>query len=130
MTETETTAERTVSPWTQRDDAAPFFPAPGVEVRVIAGQRLMTCWITLSPETTLPRHDHPHEQIGVVLDGAIDVTVGGETRRLGPGGAYTVPPHTPHGGCTGAEGCRLLESFTPPREDYLARALESRSLPE
>lgn len=108
--------------WGQRDAIAPFSPAPGVEVRLVAGGHLMTCWITLAPETDLPLHEHPNEQIGVVVEGRIRVTVGGETRQLGPGGAYVVPPNVRHGGSTGAEGCRLVESFSPPREDYLARA--------
>ncbi len=120
---------RAAGSWAHRDEAVPFSPSPGVEVRVVAGERLMTCWITLSPETDLPLHDHPHEQIGVVVEGAIEVTVGDETRRLGPGAAYAVPPHVRHGGRTGPEGCRLVESFSPPREDYLARALERRPPP-
>jgi len=106
--------------WAHRDEAVPFSPAPGVEVRVVAGERLMTCWISLDPDTDLPLHEHPNEQIGVVLDGEIEVTVGEETRRLGPGGAYAVPSGVRHGGRTGG---RLVESFSPPRADYLERSL-------
>lgn len=105
---------------------AGFAPAPGVEVRVVAGEGLMTCWISLEPETALPLHDHRHEQIGVVVEGVIDVTIDGDTRRLGPGAAYVVPPHVRHAGATGSEGCRLIESFAPPREDYFDRSQAAR----
>lgn len=119
--------EGATSPWTTRERAGRFSAAPGVEVRVIPGQALMTCWITLDPDTELPLHDHPNEQIGVVLEGAISVTIGDDSRRLEAGGAYTVPPGVRHGGRTGPEGCRLLESFSPPRPDYLARARGDQS---
>ena len=124
------TASPTPAPtWAHRDDLIPFSPRPGIGVQVVAGDRLMVCWIKIAPGTLLPVHDHPHEQLGVVLEGAIEVTVGGETRRLGPGAAYAVPPHVPHGGQTGAEGCLVLETFTPPREDYLARAAAAGNEP-
>ena len=82
----------------------------------------MVCWVRIEPYRTLPIHRHPHEQLGVVLEGAVEVTVGNEARRLGPGDAYSVPPDVPHGGVTQAEACLVLETFTPVREDYLARA--------
>ena len=80
----------------------------------------MVTWIRIEPERELPIHHHPHEQIGVVLEGEIDLTIDGETRRVGLGGCYVVPGGLPHGGRTGAAGCLILESFSPPREDYLA----------
>lgn len=113
--------------WTRRGDLAPFSPLDGITIRVVAGTRLMAAWVRIEPETTLPLHRHPHEQLGVVIEGAVEVTVGDERRRLAPGDAYAVPPDVPHGGVTRAEGCLVLETFTPPREDYLARASAAAS---
>ena len=86
----------------------------------------MVAWVRIDTHATLAVHDHPHEQLGVLLEGAIDVTVGGETRSLGPGDAYVVPPHVPHGGATDAEGCLVLDTFSPPRADDVARVAEAR----
>ncbi len=122
----ETTTPTVAQTWASRDDLPPFSPVPGIAFRVVAGDRLMVAWVRIDPHTTLAVHDHPHEQVGVVLEGAIDVTVGGETRSLGPGDAYVVPAHVPHGGATHAEGCLVLDTFSPPRADYLARAAEAR----
>jgi quercetin dioxygenase-like cupin family protein len=118
-------ASATAPTWVHRDDLTPFSPAPGVTLRAVFAESAMTAWITIEPHTTLAVHDHPNEQIGVVLEGAIEITIAGERRLLGPGHAYTVPPNLPHGGVTGAAGCLLLETFAPPRADYLAMAREA-----
>lgn len=44
-----------------------------------------------------PPHTHAWEEIYVVLSGELDVTVGGETTRLRPGGFAHVPAGTVHG---------------------------------
>ena len=44
-----------------------------------------------------PPHTHAWEEIYVVLSGELDVTVSGNTTRLGPGGFAHVPANTPHG---------------------------------
>lgn len=43
-----------------------------------------------------PTHRHAWEEIYVVTKGLLDVTVNGETVRLGPGGFAHVPANTPH----------------------------------
>ncbi|MBL8783188.1 MAG: cupin domain-containing protein [Alphaproteobacteria bacterium] len=44
-----------------------------------------------------PLHTHAWEEIYVVLEGELDVTVAGTTTRLKPGGYAHVPANTPHG---------------------------------
>lgn len=43
-----------------------------------------------------PPHYHPWEEVYVVLDGELEVTVDGETRVLAPGGVAHVPAKTIH----------------------------------
>jgi len=43
-----------------------------------------------------PPHQHPWEEIYVVLDGELEVTVAGETRVLNKGGVAHVPGGTTH----------------------------------
>jgi quercetin dioxygenase-like cupin family protein len=89
-------------------------------MRLLAGERLMAAWVTLEPNTVVPDHEHPHEQLGAVLEGTMELTIGGEVRRLEPGHTYVIPPGVRHMATTGAEGCLVLDLFAPPREDYLA----------
>lgn len=111
--------------WVEREGLPVASVAPGVSMQAISGAAAMTAWIAIEPNTSLAVHHHPSEQIGVVLEGAIELTIVGETRRLGPGHAYAIPPDVPHGGVTGDEGCLVLETFAPPRPDYLAMAREA-----
>ena len=108
--------------WAYKDELAPFHPVPGMDVRATAGTQVMSCWIDIAPHTELAEHEHPHEQIGVVVEGAVHLTMDGETRRVGPGGAYIVPGGMRHAARTGDEGVRIVESFAPVRENFLEMA--------
>ena len=113
--------------WAHHDELPEFPTLPGITMRVISGPTLMTAWIRMEPNTALPMHQHSHEQLGVVIEGAVRLTIDGETRALGVGHAYNVPSQIAHGGTSGDQGCLLLESFTPPRDDYIAKSEEARA---
>ena len=110
--------------WAEHDRLPEFSSAPGLHVRMISGDQMMSCWNRIDPNVSLARHAHPNEQVGVVIEGAVTVTIGEETRRLTAGMAYVVPGDVEHAAETGAEGVLLIESFAPPREGFidLARA--------
>jgi quercetin dioxygenase-like cupin family protein len=60
-------------------------------------------------------HSHVQEEVWHVLEGALDVTIGGETRRAGPGFVAIVPPDTPHA-VTAVSGGRATVVDYPQRE--------------
>jgi quercetin dioxygenase-like cupin family protein len=66
-----------------------------------------------------PPHSHPHEQISYVVFGEINFVLGNEVTRLGPGDIYTVPPNAPHSIQLLTEDVRLVDTFSPIREDFL-----------
>jgi quercetin dioxygenase-like cupin family protein len=63
-------------------------------------------------------HSHPHLQTSYVAEGVFDVTIDGVTQRLAAGGAYIVPSGKVHG-VVAIEAGRLIDSFTPRRDDFL-----------
>jgi quercetin dioxygenase-like cupin family protein len=79
---------------------------------------MMVCEFSLKAGSTLPLHSHPHEQAGYVAAGKIRLTVGTETQELGPGGTYYAPPNVPHGAAV-LEDAIVVDTFSPPRQDYL-----------
>jgi quercetin dioxygenase-like cupin family protein len=99
-----------------------FNPAPGVQMNVMTGGAMMANWVRIDPGAGVPTHAHPHEQIGLVLEGTIEMTIAGETRTLAPGHAYTIPGHLPHSAVAGPDGCLVLDIFSPPREEYRSAA--------
>jgi quercetin dioxygenase-like cupin family protein len=67
-----------------------------------------------------PPHSHPHEQVSYVVDGEIFFFIGDEQPvRLGPGDVFTVPSGVPHSIQLLTQHVRLVDAFTPLREDFL-----------
>ena len=66
-----------------------------------------------------PPHSHPHEQVTYVAEGEIFFFLEGECERLGPGDLYLVPPDIPHSIQLLSKHVRLVDCFTPIREDFL-----------
>jgi quercetin dioxygenase-like cupin family protein len=98
-------------------DLEPRKPAEGVEMRIIHGERMTMVFFHLQPGSAIPEHSHPHEQIGTVLKGTVELTVAGEKKTIYPGEAYHILPHATHGGKCGDSPAEVLEVFSPVRED-------------
>ncbi len=92
-------------------------PAEGVEIRVIPGERMTMAFFQLEPGAKISEHAHPHEQIGTVLKGSIELVIGEERRVVKQGCAYRVPPNVLHSGMCLKTSSEVLEVFSPPRED-------------
>jgi quercetin dioxygenase-like cupin family protein len=92
-------------------------PGEGIEIRVIAGERMTMAFFHLEPGAIIPEHAHPHEQLGTVLKGSIQLAIGEENRVVAEGIAYRVPPNVAHSGRCLEAPSEVLEVFSPPRED-------------
>jgi quercetin dioxygenase-like cupin family protein len=77
--------------------------------------------IEFEPGATVPRHNHAHEQLGIVLRGMQALVVAGVAHELGPMDGYVLPGGVEHSAYCGPEGALVLDVFQPVREDYLAR---------
>ncbi len=97
----------------------------GVAARFVAGGRMMFSFVRLAPGATMPDHSHPHEQLGFVIEGSMRLAIGGDERELTVGDAYAIPGGVPHSATGGPAGCLALDAFSPPREEYLARARQA-----
>ena len=61
-------------------------------------------------------HHHPQEEVWQVLEGELEINIGGETRRAGPGMAAIVPADTPHSVLALTDG-RAMVADWPVRKD-------------
>ena len=50
----------------------------------------------IAPGDRIPLHTHPINEVIVILEGDPEITLGDETRTLGPGGVVFIPAGTPH----------------------------------
>jgi quercetin dioxygenase-like cupin family protein len=64
-------------------------------------------------------HSHPHVQASYVAEGTFEVTIDGNVEIVRQGGAFIVPTNLRHG-VKALEKGRLVDSFTPKRDDFLA----------
>jgi quercetin dioxygenase-like cupin family protein len=92
---------------------------PGVEITTSAGSQLMISHVTLEPHSLVPDHSHPHEQMGILLSGQLEFTIGGITRLLGPGDIWRIPGGVVHRVRALDEPAVAIDVFHPIREDYL-----------
>jgi quercetin dioxygenase-like cupin family protein len=92
---------------------------PGVELRSTSGKSLMLCVVRLEPESVVADHSHPHEQMGILLEGRLEFTVGGVTRLLGPGDMWRIPGGVVHRVRALDQPAVAIDVFNPIREDYL-----------
>ena len=83
--------------------------------------RLMTAVIDFRDGPTAepdPPHSHPHEQITYVAEGEILFCFENEKHHLRAGDLFTVPGNVPHSVQLLTEKVRLVDTFTPIREDF------------
>lgn len=67
-----------------------------------------------------PPHNHPHEQVSYVAAGEVLFFLDGVSTRLEPGDMFTVPPEIMHSVQLLTSHVRLVDTFTPLREDFIA----------
>lgn len=91
---------------------------PGISRRAVWQQGVMLTFFTFEPRSVVPEHRHPHEQITVVMRGAMQFTLDGETRVLHPGDGACIPPNAPHSAVILDEPTEAIDAWNPPREDY------------
>lgn len=69
-----------------------------------------------SPGEIFPDHDHSGDQLLVVLEGSIEVTMNGETKTLYPGDELAFPARTIHSAKIGSQGCVYIDGERPNKE--------------
>lgn len=99
-------------------DVAPVPIAEGSSRKTLGwGERTLLSEVTLEKHGVVPLHSHPHEQIGYVVRGAIEFTLGDRVVVLRAGESYVIPGNLPHA-CHALEDSLAIDIFSPVREEY------------
>ncbi len=91
---------------------------PGVDIYTTCGEQMMLSLVEMEPHAVVEEHNHPHEQLGMMLEGEADFTIGGQSQRVVPGQMWRIPGGVLHKVVAGDRAVRALDVFYPPREDY------------
>ncbi|MDL1900942.1 cupin domain-containing protein [Anaerolineae bacterium CFX9] len=95
---------------------------PGVHRRTMGvTDEAMLCEFFLERESIVPDHSHLNDQVGYVIYGRIELTVGGDSRILNPGDSYAIPGGVTHS-ARALQDSLLIDCFSPPRDDYRTEA--------
>ena len=92
----------------------------GVQRKVLAySKNIMNVELLFEKGAKGAMHAHPHEQIGYVIEGSLVYhEEGREDETLNAGDSYIVPPNVMHGiDCL--TDVKLMDIFTPMREDFV-----------
>ncbi len=90
-----------------------------MKVHPIAGDQVFLGRVTYEPGTTVRRHSHEHtEQAMLILEGSLRMTIGAETRDMGPGDVCVVNRGIEHE-LVSTGGVTFIEALGPVPLDHI-----------
>jgi quercetin dioxygenase-like cupin family protein len=84
----------------------------GIMMRLLQGPTASAIFVEAREDARVPEHAHG-AQWGIVVDGELNLTIGGKMRTLRRGDEYFVPPGVPHAATLKA-GSRVIDFFDVP----------------
>jgi quercetin dioxygenase-like cupin family protein len=107
------------SPFSTFNGKEPFAIFDGVGLRAIAGDQVFLGHVTYAPGTTVALHRHEHtEQVMLILDGSVTMSIAGETREMRAGDVCVVNRGVEHE-LHSAEGVTFIEALGPVPLDHI-----------
>ena len=84
-------------------------PFDGVRGWLLQGLKHQQVFFDIEPIGEIPPHSHG-AQWGIMVDGEMMLTIGGETRHIKPGDSYFIPAGVEHS-ATFLTRCRVIDLF-------------------
>jgi quercetin dioxygenase-like cupin family protein len=90
---------------------------PGFFGKMVHGDSSTLTFWEAKKGSTLPEHKHIHEQITYIVDGVLEMTIGGQKYHFTAGSVHVIPSNVPHSALA-VTNCKIIDSFSPARDDY------------
>ena len=101
-----------------KSDWEPMNLMPGARTRTYWGEHMLFSLVEIDTNSEVPNHTHPHEQGGVVIEGEMEMGIGGEVRILKVGDMYIIPGDVEHYAKCSDIPAKALDVFSPVRETF------------
>ena len=89
----------------------------GVTIKAVYGEKVSVSFLNLASYSTILPHHHDNEQMGIVLEGEMEYTIGDETRTCREGTIFVIPPQITHSvRVISSRPAKIIDIFAPPRE--------------
>ncbi len=92
--------------------------APGARTRTFWGEQMLLSLVEIDANSEVPLHTHPHEQGGIIIEGELEMSIGGEVKLLKVGDMYIIPGNVEHYAKAYAVKAVALDIFSPVREEF------------
>jgi len=116
MSRPEVTGSRPFRTWTGR---APFEFVDGVHLHAVGGEQVLLCRVQYAPGKQVPWHKHDDtEQVMFILDGAVEMTIEGDTTMLNAGDVVVVNRGLHHK-LFSEHGVTFMEALSPVPLDHV-----------
>ena len=89
----------------------------GITGHYTHGKNISFGFVEIKAGTIMPKHQHIHEQITYIIEGQLDMNIDGVDYSLIPGSYHVIPSTVWHGAAAKTD-CKLIDVFSPVREDY------------
>tara|TARA_B100000029_G_scaffold103651_2_gene94194 strand:+ start:5608 stop:5979 length:372 start_codon:yes stop_codon:yes gene_type:complete len=90
----------------------------GARTQTFWGANMLLSLVSIDANSEVPNHTHPHEQAGIVVEGELEMGIGGEVKILKPGDMYIIPGNIEHYAKCGDTPAKALDVFSPVREEF------------
>lgn len=84
----------------------------------VTGEQAMLAKIALKKGCIVPMHQHPNEQISLIVSGSLEFVIGGVSKTVHAGEILVIPANLPHSAIA-HEDMEGLDIFAPPRQDWI-----------
>lgn len=107
------------SPFGTFNEVETYEFAPGVNINAVGGERVLLCRAAYEPGMRVSRHSHEHtEQVMLILEGELTMTIEDETRTLRAGDTVVVNRGLEHE-LYSEHGCAFIEALAPVPLDHV-----------
>jgi quercetin dioxygenase-like cupin family protein len=90
----------------------------GISTRIFCGEQAMLSIVSIEANAKGKIHSHPEEQWGFLLEGSGIRIQGNEKIEIKKGDFWQTPGGVEHGIIGGPNGAKILDIFSPPRNEY------------
>lgn len=98
---------------------SPIELSPGYTARFVHTEHMTFSFLEVKAGSASAEHSHPQEQVAMLTEGEFELTIEGTPVRFGPGSVIVIPSNVRHSGLAITD-CKLMDVFTPVREDFRA----------
>jgi len=91
--------------------------AEGIHGYYAHGEKHTIGLVELEKGSIVPMHSHVHEQITFILEGQLDMVIGGQSYSLTAGTYHIIHSNVPHSAIAVTDS-KVIDTFSPVREDY------------